>query len=130
MQDDHEFDAHRLELAHLEPERRQTENRLVGLEKLARVRLEGQHAMGHAELLGNPRGLADHGLVATMDAVEIAERDHGAAGLDRHFLVMAKDPHRLCGPVGRMPGGPSFPAVHSLPGERAAPGPPDHNATT
>ena len=60
---------------------RQPERRVVGAEMLARVRLEGQHRQRHVRP-GAMRGAQQVG-VAEMHAIEIAERDAGAAGVVR-----------------------------------------------
>ncbi len=59
----------------------QPERRIVRAEQLARVRLERQHRQRRV----GPGGVggADDAMVAEMDAVEIAQRDGGAARVGR-----------------------------------------------
>ena len=93
MQHEEMVEADRLELAHLDAKGRQAEGRRVGREEFARVRLEGHHRVAGPELAGMARRGGDHRVVATMDAVEIADRDYRAAGLDRHLVVVTKQSH-------------------------------------
>ena len=93
MQYEQVVDADRLEMADPDAERRQAEGRLARREELARMRLEGEHRQAGAELAGAARRGADHRLMAAMHAVEIAERHHRAARLDRYLGVMSKQPH-------------------------------------
>ena len=57
----------------------QAEQRLVRPEEAARVRLEGERRGRPAERLGALQRSRDHGAVAAVHAVEIADGDHGAA---------------------------------------------------
>ncbi len=57
--------------------RRDAEDRGRAREIVARMRLEGQHRRGPAELGRQRLRPADHGLVAAVHAVEIADRHHG-----------------------------------------------------
>ena len=57
---------------------RKLEQRVLRPQEKPRVRREGQSRRGAAEFLGALQRGADHGAVATMDAVEIADRHHGA----------------------------------------------------
>ncbi len=56
----------------------QPEQRLAGIEEGARMRLEGQRRRRPAQRPGPIQRCADHGAVAAMHAVEIADGDHGA----------------------------------------------------
>ena len=67
------------EQARLHRRRRQEEQRHVRAEDGARMRLEGQHQRRHAAPVGFLARALEHRLVAAMDAVEIADRDHAAA---------------------------------------------------
>ena len=51
----------------------------VRAKEFARVRLEGERGSGSAERLGARQRRRDHGAVAAVHAVEIADRHHGAA---------------------------------------------------
>src|SRR5690606_15116853 len=88
-----EVDAERLHQARLAAEGGQAKGRDRGLEYAARVRLEGQNGLGGAHGVGPFARDADHGLVAEMQTVEIADRDDGAAGLNVGRRVMAEDAH-------------------------------------
>ena len=70
---------------------RQTKRRIVRTKHLARMRLEGQHRQRRV----GPRrmGGADDAGVAPMHAVEIAQRDRGAAGVRRQVLPLVENPH-------------------------------------
>ena len=57
----------------------QAEQRLVRIEEGARMRLEGQRRRRPAQRLGAANGGADHGAVAAVHAVEIADGDDRAA---------------------------------------------------
>ena len=63
--------------------RRDQEQRHVRAEDGARMRLEGQHQGRHAAAPGLLASALEHGLMAAMDAVEIADRHHAAAQLGR-----------------------------------------------
>jgi hypothetical protein len=95
MQHEQVVDAHGLELAGLDPQRRQAERRLVRAEELARMGLEGEDRVGGAEFARLLGGRGDHRLVAAMDAVEIAERDDRAPRLDGNLRIVAKQPHAV-----------------------------------
>ena len=56
---------------------REAEQRLVRAEDAAGMRLEGERRGRPAERPGARERCRDHGAVATMDAVEIADGDHG-----------------------------------------------------
>ena len=56
--------------------RRQAEHRLATVEEIARVRLEGQEAEGPAKRIGAGRRRRQHGAMAKVHAVEIADRQH------------------------------------------------------
>ena len=92
MQREQQIDAQRLQMTGLGAERRQAKRRVVRPEHAARMRLEGEDGMGHAGGTGNPAGLADHRLMAEMDAVEIADGDDRAA-LGGSHRVVAEDTH-------------------------------------
>src|SRR5262245_18888108 len=106
MQHEQVVYAHGLELPRLDPEGRQAEGRLIRSKKLTRMRLKGEDGVGGLEVAGLLRRGGNHRLVAAMDAVEIAERNDGAARLHWHFRMMPKQPH---GPVSNS----SFPRCHS-----------------
>ena len=55
--------------------RRDAEDGAPPSEEVGRMRLEGQHRAGPAELLRERLGAADHGLMAAVHAVEIADRN-------------------------------------------------------
>ena len=91
---DREVEAEAFEQRELAFERREVEVRLRGLEELARVRLEDQHAGGCVELA---RGVPDGGqqrLMAAVHAVEVAESEHRAARFLRHIPIAVNDPHQ------------------------------------
>ena len=56
----------------------QPEQRRAGIEEGARMRLEGQRRRRPAQRPGQIQRRADHGAMAAMHAVEIADGDHGA----------------------------------------------------
>jgi hypothetical protein len=66
------------------------------------VGLEGQHAAGHAAVAGLAVEQRQHGLVAAVHAVEVADGDR-AAGREAGMLETAEDAHgaRLSGPLRR-----------------------------
>ena len=51
-------------------------------------------AAGLAQLLGKPGGLADHRLVAPVDAVEVADRDHSVPRRLGDHGGMSEDAHQ------------------------------------
>jgi len=55
--------------------------------------LEGEHGLGRARGTGDLACLADHRLMAEMNAVEIADRDDGPAGVIGEWAVLVEDPH-------------------------------------
>ena len=57
----------------------QPEQRLAGVEESARMRLEGQRRRRPAERRARALRRRDHGLMAAMDAIEIADGDDRAA---------------------------------------------------
>ncbi len=65
--------------------------RLPG-EKVARVRLEGHHATGHAAVRGLVVQQRQHGLVAAVHAVEIAD-GQGAGARDAGMVEAAENLH-------------------------------------
>ena len=101
------FDPQRLDEAHLDAERREPEGRQLRTEEAARVRLEGKHGKGCGERARDFSGLGDDRLMAAMNAVEIADGDHGTPGSRGQLRVMAKDAHLA---RGSFPG----PKVRSL----------------
>ena len=92
-QHDGKVEPERLQQLQLARQRRQPEVRLVGLEELARMRLEQDHA-GLAAGLGRriPGGLQQR-LVPAMHAVEVADGQRRAAGLRRHVCGSVQDDH-------------------------------------
>ena len=68
--------------------------RLVGLEELARMRLEYQRAGRGAKLAADCRCRAQERLVAAVHAVEVADGQHGPTRRDRHIPVAVNDLHR------------------------------------
>ena len=93
-----------LDQPRLDPEGREPEGRRVGREEAARVRLEGQDGSGRAQDLGQAAGLGDHLLVATVDAVEIADGDHRPFQCLRYVMIVTQNQHG--------PPAPSMPAGH------------------
>jgi len=74
-----------------------------GGEVVARVRLEGHHAGGHTAVLGFVLEQGQHGLVAAVHAIEIADGQRAAARVDGAARQAAKDLHggkRADGPQG------------------------------
>ena len=63
-----------------------------GCKVVSRMRLKGEHATGHATLLGLAAQERQHGLVATVHAIKIADR-HRAGGCHAGMLETAKDLH-------------------------------------
>jgi hypothetical protein len=93
------------------PGRRQFGLALHGGEVVARVRLEGQHAAGHAAVPRLVVQQRQHGLVAAVHAVEVAD-GHGAGGRDAGVVEASEGLHRAgrylfdsthC-PCGKAPG--------------------------
>ena len=110
MEDIEVIGAERRDMAGLGAQRRQAERRVIGPEHTPRMGLEGEHAKRCAQIPGDRAGLADEGLVAEMDAVEIADGDDAAPGLRRQILIMAKNTHPARFPFRlRSPSGPEVP---------------------
>jgi hypothetical protein len=65
----------------------------LGLDDLARVRLEGDDAQGRAELARERRGGGDHRAVAPVEAVEVADRDRRTAHSARRPGARPDDAH-------------------------------------
>ena len=99
-QDVEQVDAQGFERAGLLAGGHQAEGRGVGLEDAAGVRLEADHPQRRAGLLGGAGGERDHRLVPAMDAVEIAERDRGAAVGLGQALPAVDDTHGPQAPSG------------------------------
>jgi hypothetical protein len=74
-------------------ERRQAEGRLAGAEKTAGMRLERHRHQGRAGFLRDGPAGGEHGLVAEVDAVEIAQHGDPALERVRHIRVVAKNLH-------------------------------------
>jgi hypothetical protein len=70
----------------LDAKRRKPKRRLFGLEKSARMGLEGHHPMRAARGPGQRARRADYCTVAAMDAVEIADGQRGTAPTTRQFV--------------------------------------------
>src|SRR5712671_1582645 len=94
MQREQQIDAERLEVPRLGAERRQAKGRVVRPENTAGMRLEGEDRVGHGGSTGDSAGLADHRLMAEMDAVEIADGDNRPA-LGGCYRVVAEEAHGL-----------------------------------
>jgi hypothetical protein len=62
--------------------------------KIARVRLKGQHTTGHAALLGFTFQERQHGLVAAVHAIKVANRQRACACHIRVFEA-AKNLHSM-----------------------------------
>jgi len=79
----------------LDPEGRQAKGRIVGPEQAARMRLEGHDAQRRAQGLRLLARRPQHGLMAAMHAVEIAERHNGAPRRRRQGRIMPEYLHGL-----------------------------------
>ena len=91
LQHEEQVESERLQLVDLALERGQPERRIVRPEIASRMGLEGQRGQRTA-----PRDLpacVEHGAVAPVHAVEIAERRDGAAGILGQFGEMSENPH-------------------------------------
>ena len=75
---DHRAEAERAEEPRPDGSGGDAEQRHVGPENRTRMRLEGQHQRGHAPAPGFCQRASEHGLVAAMHPVEIADRHHAA----------------------------------------------------
>jgi hypothetical protein len=68
------------------------------------VRLERQYREGSALAMGDAFRLGDHRAVAEMDAIEVADRNHGAARILGHVAPVSDDAYQralfLCRPQG------------------------------
>ena len=71
--------------------RRQAEHRPVGREEGPRVRLEGKHHRRPAALPRHGFSFRDQRLVAAVNAIEISDRDDGAAEALGNGLAVAAD---------------------------------------
>ena len=78
----------------------QAEGGGVGGEQLAGMRFEGHHAKRGVQAQGFGAGEVDHGAVADMHAIEVADGDGGAAVGSGNILVVAHDPHGRRGIAG------------------------------
>jgi hypothetical protein len=68
---------------------------VIGLGKVvARMRLKGQHAAGHATLLGLAFEQRQHGLMAPVYAIEVAN-GQGAGGMEPGVIKASKYLHGL-----------------------------------
>ena len=77
----------------------QAERRGIGLEEAHRVRIEGRDDRRAALGLGPGNRLARHGLVAQVEAIEIAQRDNRTAQGIGHGVSGKKARDRHCGRV-------------------------------
>jgi hypothetical protein len=93
-QRDHMVDAESLQRVELGPERGQAKGRAVGTKERLGMRLEREDRQRLAALAGDRRGLRDHGLMAEMDAVEIAKRHHRAMRVGGQIGFMSIETHR------------------------------------
>src|SRR6185437_5777328 len=93
MEREQQIDAERLDAPRLHAEGGQAKGRVLRPEDAARMRLEGEDGRGHAQAARDRTGLADDPLMAEMDAVEVALRDHRAALAGGHPVV-AENAHR------------------------------------
>ena len=86
-------------LEHIWPDMPEAERRRIGLEMAHGMRIEGRDDAGPA--LGPcpiDRLLCDR-LVAEMEAVEIAQRDHRAAQALGQFVAVIEEPHAALSPT-------------------------------
>ena len=90
------IDAERFDQPRLQPERAEEERVLDRAKKHARMRLKRHDGGGGAFGPGDAHRLPDHRLMAQMQPVEIAERDHAALQRRRHFTPGAEDMHGRC----------------------------------
>jgi hypothetical protein len=74
-------------------ERRQSDRGGVRREEAARMGLEGEHPLGRAQLAGQAPGLADHLLMAAVNAVETSDRDDRALQLVGDVFEVPEDLH-------------------------------------
>ena len=77
-EDDHRIDPGRGEQPFALVERGQPERRRIGAEVAHRMRIEGRDDRRHAARLRQPQCPIDDRLMAEVEAVEIAQRDHRA----------------------------------------------------
>ena len=89
----HDIDAQILQALQLQGERRKMEMRLVGLEEFTRVRLEHDHPAGRIQCCRTLEHFRDERLVTAMDAIEVADCQHRAPGLLRHFGRSCNNQH-------------------------------------
>ena len=91
MLHEQEVDAEPGDLTLLDPEWGQPERLAIRHEDAARVRLEGQHPGRDAVSAGAVASFADQRRVPQMQPVEIAHRQHRAAGMRRSRIGMSDD---------------------------------------
>jgi len=75
-------------------QRGQPELRVVGLEVVARMRLEHDHAASGLRGLGLVQRLCQQRLVAAMDAVEIADGEYRTSKVQGNMIETVLDQHR------------------------------------
>ena len=100
-------EAERSEQLELERQRRQAEERLIGREEVARMRLEHDGARAPAFSVGDPFRLEQNRLMAAMDAVEIADGEGGTLERARHVLPGADNVHHASFALALLARGPA-----------------------
>src|SRR3984893_13573575 len=83
--DDHPVDAELFQRPGLGVARREAKDRIGTLEKIGRMRLEGEDRARTFELLRQRHGALDHREMTAMNAIEIADRDHRACKSRRRY---------------------------------------------
>ena len=96
IEHDRKIETHARENLELLGKRRQPEVRLLGMEKLARMRLKHERAGRRADRARAVGGCGNQRLMAPMHAVEVTDGEHAAARFRRHFLVAVNNQHRDC----------------------------------
>jgi hypothetical protein len=91
---DGKIEADALEDRQLLRQRRQVKVRLLGMEKLAWMRLEDERTGRDAKLASDRRRRTQQRLVAAVDAIEIADGEHGTTRRFGHIPVAVNDLHR------------------------------------
>ena len=76
--DDHAVDAELFQCPGLGVARREAKDGVGTLEKIGRMRLEGEDRAGTIKFLGQRQGALYHREMTAMNAIEIANRDHRA----------------------------------------------------